>query len=255
MPRRKEPIFEAGRPFHVLGNAVEKRGIFETPQDCARFIFQMYAANIGSPVPNLHRVDMSQLARILLGARHIGMQGKEMPEKFVIPEHPPLVEIFSFVLARDHYHFGLVPTQRDGIPRYMQKLNLGFAKYYNLKHKRKGSLFETRFKAAPIRNPRQLEALVQHINVKNVLDVYKPNWHKYGFDDEDLAIEFLGEYPYSSFPDLFMKRNSALISENGRNELRKFLRTDFLKTRESFLRVFQAYIKEELRHFDHIFLE
>jgi len=253
MPRRKEHIYQAGRPYHIVGNAVEKRGIFESPKDCARFIFQMYAANIGSPAPNLHRVDMQQIANTLLEGKP--GQGKGMPEKFVIPEHPPLVEFFSFALVRDHYHFGLVPTVKDGIPRYMQKLNLGFAKYFNLKYRRRGSLFETRFKAAPIKNPKQAEAIVQHINVKNILDIYKPNWQKKGFEEEQFAIDFLLEYPYSSFPDLFGHRNSALISMGSRRELKKFLKENFLKHKESYLQVFGAYMKGELDSFEHLFLE
>lgn len=253
MPRRKEPIYQAGRPYHIVGNAVEKRGIFESPKDCARFIFQMYAANIGSPAPNLHRVDMQQIANALLSGEP--GKGKSAPERFVTPEHPPLVEFFSFALVRDHYHFGLVPTVKEGIPRYMQKLNLGFAKFYNLKYSRRGSLFETRFKATPIKTPKQAEAIVQHINIKNILDIYKPNWQKKGFEEEQFAIDFLSEYPYSSFPDLFGRRNSAFISMGSRKELKKVLKENFLKHKESYLQVFKAYMNGELDIFESLFLE
>lgn len=252
MPKRREQIYEVGRPYHVVGNAVEKRGIFESSQDCSRFIFQMYAANAGSPGANLHRVNMEHIAKALLGES--SGQGAT-PEKFVKLLHPPLVEFFSFSLVRDHYHFGLVPTVKKGISQYMQKLNLGFAKYFNLKYHRRGPLFETRFRAAPIKNAKQAEAIVQHINIKSILDIYKPNWQKKGFEQEQLAIDFLSEYPYSSFPDLFKSRTSALISMGSRNELKKILKENFLKHKESYLEVFNAYMKGESEGFEHILLE
>ena len=89
-------------------------------------------------------------------------------------EHDPLVHIFSFVLGKDRYHLGLVPVKKEGIPLYMQKLNLGFAKYYNLKNKRSGTLFEGRFRAAAIVNPKQLESIVKYINIKKVADLVGP---------------------------------------------------------------------------------
>lgn len=248
MPKRKEQIHTAGRPYHVLSRAVEGRGIFESKEDCARFLFQMHAANIGSPAPNLYRRNLEEAADLLL-------EGKDALEKFVQPQHPPLVEFFSFVLARDHYHFGVVPAVKGGISLYMQKLNLGFAKYFNIKHKRRGSLFETRFQALPIRNSDQLVALTQHINVKNVLDVYQPSWKEKGLHDEESAIRFLKEYPYSSFSDLFMARNSFLISHSGKKELKKFLKEEFLKTKDSYHELFTSYRNKKWDKYADILME
>ncbi len=253
MPRRNQQIYEPKRPYHIVSRAVEGRGIFETAQDCSRFLFQMYAANVGSPAPNLHRADMQKIASAILEG--LSGESKELPQKYVVPEHAPLVEFFSFALARNHYHFGLVPTVRGGIPQYMQKLNVGFAKYFNLKHNRKGPLFETRFEAVPIKNPKQLEALVAHINVKNVLDVYKPNWQKKGFDDDDLAIGFLKEYPYSSYQDLFLQRKSSLISLSAKEELKGFLKPEFLKTKDSLSSFFSAFSKKEFDHMGYLLFD
>lgn len=217
MPRRKEQVHVTGRPYHIYSRAVDGRKIFEAKEDCSRFLFQMYAANIGSPVPNIHRHDMQEIMQSLL-------QGGEDAGKLVRVEHEPLVEFFSYALVGDHYHLGIVPTVKEGISKYMQKLNLGFAKYYNLKHGRRGSLFETRFRVAPIRTPRHLKALVHHINVKNVVDVYEPEWEAKGVEDHDDAVRFLKEYPYSSFPDIFHERNSIFLPPLARQELRKFIK-------------------------------
>lgn len=206
MPKRKEILTEKIRPYHILGKAVEGKEIFEHEEDRARFVFQMYAANVGKPVINLYRKNIFQISNAIL-------QGEEIPKGFIVEEHAPLVDLFSFVLNKDCYHLGLVPIKKDGIPLYMQKLNLGFAKYYNLRNKRTGTLFEGRFKAVPIINPKQLESVVKYINIKKILGDYKQST--------------LLEYPYSSFPDLFGDRTSHLLSKGSRATLLNILSQDF----------------------------
>lgn len=213
MPKRKEVLTEKIRPYHIAGKAVEGKAIFESEEDRARFVFQLYAANVGKPVINLYRKDIFQISNAIL-------QGEEIPKGFIVQEHAPLVHLFSFVLAKDRYHLGVVPIRKEAIPLYMQKLNLGFAKYYNLKNKRKGTLFEGRFKAAPLGNPRQLGSVVAYINIKKVSDL--------------LGTNALLEYPYSSFPDLFGTRSSHLLSSESRTTLQKLLGEDFFADREDY---------------------
>ena len=213
MPKRKEQLTNKIRPYHILSKAVEGKEIFEHEEDQARFVFQMFAANIGKPVINLYRKNIFQVSNTIL-------YGEEIPNGFVIKEHDPLVHLFSFVLSKDRYHLGLVAAKKDGIPLYMQKLNLGFAKYYNLKNKRRGTLFDGRFKAVSIVNPKQLESVVKYINIKKVLDHYKH--------------DTLLEYPYSSFPDLFGTRASHLISEEGRTNLLQLLGEEFFAKRQDY---------------------
>lgn len=201
-------MFLEGRPYHVLNKAIDGKSIFDSQDDCNRFIFQMYAANVGSPAPNLHRLDIGEAARKIL-------KGEKPSGKFLVSSHEPLVEFFSFVLAQDHYSFGLVPVLGNGIPRYMQKLNLAYAKYFNKKHERQGPLFETRFRASAITTPAQLNALVKVINIQNILEI-----------SEDPSVYF-----YSSFPDLFSKRKSLFILPQTLFELKKNLGEEFFKNR------------------------
>ena len=213
MPKRKEKLTEKVRPYHIFGKAVESREIFGAEEDQARFIFQMYAANVGKPVINLYRKDIFVVTNAIL-------RGEEIPKGYIHEEHEPFVNIFSFVLGKDRYHLGVVAAKKEGIPLYMQKLNLGFAKYYNLKNKRQGTLFEGRFKASSISNAKQLEDVVKYINIKKVLDDHSP--------------EELREYRYSSFPDLFGSRKSHLLSDDGRENLTKLLGEEFFAEREDY---------------------
>ena len=76
MPKRKEILTEKIRPYHILGKAVEGREIFDREEDRARFVFQMYAANIGKPVINLYRKDIFLISNALL-------KGEEIPKGYI----------------------------------------------------------------------------------------------------------------------------------------------------------------------------
>ena len=188
-------------PCHILTRSVEKRKIFAIEEDCLRFIFQMYAANIGQPAFNLHRKDIAKTAKSLLN-------GENIPKNLVIKEHPPLVNILSFALVANHNHFILSSNVKKGISIYMQKLNTSFAKYFNLKYERQGNLFSRPFKIIPIQANPQLDAVVRYINIKNPLDVYQPGWKQEGLKNKQEVLWFLNNYQFSSFPDLFGQRRS-----------------------------------------------
>lgn len=191
-------------PSHVFCRAIEGRPIFQDNDDCYRFIFQMYTTNYGSPAPNLHRRDIGKAAQALL-------RGEDIPKTFFMKEHAPLVQFLSFTEVVNHYHFLLLPAKENGIPLYMQKLNTAFARYFNIKHARKGRLFESTYKAVLIKSEAQLDAIIRYINIKNPLDVHQPGWRENGLKDKEEAWKFLHLYPFSSFPDILGDRNSKLI--------------------------------------------
>ena len=238
MPYR-ETSFEKNQPFHIMSRAVEEKKIFSNKIDCYRFIFQLYAANIGSPVHNIWRENIVKTAKAIL-------EGKTIPSKFIIKEHPPLVRILDFALVATHYHFYLIPNLKNGIPLYMKKLNGGFAKYFNLKYNRKGFLFSSRYQSVAIRTESQSNAVSRYISVINPLDVYQPGWRKEGLKDWKKAFDFLKNYQFSSFPEKIGKRKSKIIApekildkhipgvnSKNKNDYIDFVK-DFLKQKSDF---------------------
>lgn len=191
--------------YHVVSRTMDGTRIFLDAEDCFRFVFQMHAANNGTPCLNLYRKDIPQAAKMLL-------RGEAIPTDFVKIQHAPLANIFSFCLASDHFHFILNSNKENGISKFLNKLNLGFAKYFNLRHKKRGRLFKKPFKITPIFGNSQLHSLVSYVNIKSCLDVYKPGWEETGLGDADMAANFLNNYQFSSFPDLFLNRNSKITA-------------------------------------------
>mgnify|MGYP001569427272 CR=1 FL=1 len=203
---KRDLTLEKGKPYHIIVRAVEGRTIFPKQEELNRFLVQMYVANYGTPV-HLTRRDVTQASKALIS-------GKEIPSFLPAKKDNCLVRIFSFVFVGNHYHLGLVGRFDNAISQYMQRLNTGFAKYFNIKHKRTGSLFGTRFGVVAVTNPRQLAALVDYVNIKNVLDVYRPHWAEAEILPIKKAMKFLYEYPFSSFADVFLTRKCHLVDKD-----------------------------------------
>ncbi len=243
---RREIYFEKSIPYHVLSRAVEGREIFTKEEDCLRFIFQIYAANVGRPGFNFHRQDTISDGRALLN-------NEKIHEQSVIIEHPPLVNFLSFVLVGNHYHFLLVPNSDKGIPKFMQKLNGGYAKHFNLKYNRTGNLFEKPYKIIPVKTNFQLDAVVCYINLINPLDIYQPGWREKGLNDREGAFKFLRKYQFSSLLDLFGGRGSKIITS--RLTLEQFLQAEISQSQEEYSNFIKDFLEKKSQRFSPLFLD
>lgn len=216
----RELILEKNKPYHIVVRAVEKRTIFLSEEERMRFMVQMYIANVGEPSVHLTRKGVKSANTAIL-------QGEEVPRGIVEQQHDPLVHFFSFALVGNHYHFGLIGNFDNAISKYLHKLNTSFAKFFNFKHHRTGSLFERGIKVVSLTSERQIAVLLRYINIKNVLDVYQPRWQEKGLGNVKEAVQFLKTYPYSSFPDLYLERSSHLIPKTNHEVLKKVLGDGF----------------------------
>lgn len=241
MPYR---IFEENLPLHILSRTVEGREIFKREENCYRFIFQIYAANVGKPNFNLHRKDVIKAAQTILN-------GEEPSSKFVIKEHPPLVHLFDFVLPITHFHLYLLPKSKKTLALFMQKSKGGFAKYFNLKNLRQGTLFAGPYKSIQIESQTQSDAVIRYIAIINTLDVYQPGWREEGLRDWKGAYNFLVNFQFSSFPDRMGKRRAKILAPPEIYE--KYSLT--MGGEKEFKKFTENFLKEKLAHFNFLFLE
>jgi len=245
MPYRRV-YFEKNQPFHILSRAIEKEYIFNEITDCYRFIFQLYAANLGSPSPALWRTDKIKIAQALLN-------GEEISSKFIIKEHSPLVHILDFALVKTHYHLYLLPNVENGVSFYMKKLNGGFAKYFNLRHGRKDSLFGSRYKSIPVETDFQSAAVSRYISIINPLDVYQPGWREEGLRDSGEAFKFLENYQFSSFPDKIGKRRAKILAPDEISN--RYFVTKSFKEKELYINFVKDFLRKKLISCQPFFLE
>jgi len=95
------------------------------------------------------------------------------------------INLLSFCLLPNHFHFLLKQKGEISIAKFMNALLLGYAKYFNTKYERVGPLFQGRFKAKMIETDEYLLQLSKYIH-RNPL-----------FDSRNL----LSSYFFSSYPN------------------------------------------------------
>jgi len=235
-------FFEKNQPFHIVSRAVEGIKIFENEENCYRFIFHFWAANHGRRNPKIRGRDIIKAGQALL-------EGEEIPSKFIIEAHPPLIYLLDFSLVINHVHLYLTPNVENSVPALIQRSNNGFAKYFNLKHNRKGTLFGDRYKSVLVGTEFQSDAVSRYVSIINPLDVFQPGWRENGLKNWEGAFDFLKNYQFSSFPDKIGKRNSLILAPKeilerysilyqNSEECRKFVE-EFLKQKSALSSFFE----------------
>jgi len=148
--------------YHVYNRGVDKKNIFKDLRDFNRFLKGMVQFNNPKVVGNLergHRVSTDQ----------------------------KLVNIVAYGVNPNHFHFILEQVSKKGIEKFMHKLGMGYAKYFNTKYKRSGALFQGKFKAKLIDTDEYLLHLSVYINLNHlaharghsVSTLSKTSWDEY----------------------------------------------------------------------------
>jgi putative transposase len=200
--------------FHVLNRGVEKRRIFMDASDHARFVHDLYEFNDTAPAPEYHR------------RANVGGRSSHIRER--------LVDIHAWSLMPNHYHLLLSERIECGISLFMQKMNGGYAMYFNEKYARSGTLFQGRTKKVLIEREAHFLHILHYIHL-NPLDLLKgaEEWRDLRIRDQAGALEHLARYRWSSyldycgiknFPSLITKELFAEVFPDYRRAIATYLR-------------------------------
>ncbi|MFZ2544356.1 MAG: transposase [Candidatus Saccharimonadales bacterium] len=66
------------------------------------------------------------------------------------------IQLNTYCLMPNHFHILIYQTDAQAISKLMNSVLTAYTMYFNKKYKRRGSLFESTFKAVPIINDSQL---------------------------------------------------------------------------------------------------
>jgi putative transposase len=76
--------------------------------------------------------------------------------------------IHAYVLMTNHVHLLLTPAKASSLPRTMQSLGRRYVRYINFTHERTGTLWEGRYRAAPVDNEGYFLACCRYIELNPV---------------------------------------------------------------------------------------
>ncbi|MDO8559185.1 MAG: transposase [bacterium] len=129
------------------------------------------------------------------------------------PDRDPLVKILCYSLIPNHFHLLLKEISESGISKFMHKLGMGYANFFNLKYHEVGSIFQGPYKAKLIKEETYLKYLTAYIQVINVLELY-PGGFERALENFSEAMEFLNKYSFSSHPDYAGLRSSLIVDKD-----------------------------------------
>lgn len=208
MPYRKEQFIN-GEYYHIINRGLDDRDIFLDEMDYKRFLEGIEKFNTPQAV-------CIQASRKLVG-HPVSKFGNRV-------SNPPLVEIICYCLLPNHFHLLLKQIQTGGIQKFLQKLSLGYTKYFNLKNERRGHLFQNVFKAVPILEEPHFLHVSRYIHL-NALDLFEPKWREGKVLNWEKCKEFLEKYRWSNYLEFikgdFLKENFK-TSEDYKNFLREW---------------------------------
>ena len=128
---RKDPLI-TNQYYHIYNRGVDKRDIFMNKADLDRFALSVKEFNVIKPIRSIKD--------LMLGKSNDSGVG-----------HPKvLISIVCFCFNPNHFHFIVKQEVDGGISEFFKRLLGGYTNYFNLIHKRTGSLFQGRFKSSLI---------------------------------------------------------------------------------------------------------
>jgi len=180
--------------FHALNRGVDKRVIFQDNQDYARFVHDLFQFNCTTPANNTTRTSQNDTV-----SRSV-IQGEK------------LVDIHGWCLMSNHYHLLLSERIEGGLSLFLRKLNVGYAKYFNERYKRSGTLFQGRTKKILIDNDAYFLHILNYIHL-NPLDTLSSAllWRERKVTDAPEALRTLQSYRWSSYLDYAGVKNFPSI--------------------------------------------
>ena len=174
--------------YHLIGRGVDKRDIVINDSDRLRFLHDLYVFNDEASAPNF-----------ILNSRHT-----------VDRKRKCLVDIHAYALMNNHYHLLVSERIENGIPKFMKKLNMGYAKYFNDRYTRSGALWEGKYRKVHIKRDAHFLYIPFYIHL-NPLDYTLPKWREGSVTSVNKALKELRAYRWSSYLDYVGTQNFPSI--------------------------------------------
>lgn len=187
MPGR-ELRFVTNEIYHTLNHGIAPFQTFINEGDYRRALLTLEFYRLATPPMRL-----SQLLSL----------EKPSQEKILknIRQEERRIDILSFCLIPNHFHFLLRQKKDKGISKFMSDFQNSYTRYFNTKHERRGPLFLRPFRAVRIHTEEQL----LHVSRYQHLNAYSASIVR--------DMEQLEKYPWSSLPEYLGLTNRDLCEK------------------------------------------
>ncbi len=223
MPERRT-LLVTGEVYHVYNRSVAQQPIFDKKRGQERILNLI----------NFYRFK-SNSQRF----SHFNRQADREKEKYLKSLYfsQKRVEILAFSIMPNHYHLVVKQVCEAGIVDFIRIIQDGYAKYFNLKNKRSGSLFLSPFKAVCVDTDEQLLRVCRYVHL-NELASYLLR-----------SPQELSSYRLNSYSDYIADKPRPFVNTN--------ILMSFFKNKKNFEKFTLGQVddQEELNQIKHLLLE
>ena len=201
----RKKAFVSGEFYHIYNRGNSKQKIFLDKEDYDYFIKCLFCCNTYKNF--VFREDIV----------------KQGINAFDFDRGETIVSISAWVLMANHFHIYITTShksdlwrkvEKNRISEFMRKVSTAYAKYFNAKYQRTGSLFEGKFKSVHIENDNQAKYLFSYIHL-NPIKLIDSKWKEEGIKDIKKSLVFLDSYKWSSYSDYLeiIRQESKIINK------------------------------------------
>lgn len=184
MATNRALVFAKDETYHVFNRGVERRIFFTSKREYGRFIelLKYYRfSHVPMRYSDFHVLPGPAQEKILQSLIDHGEQE---------------VGILAYCLMPNHFHLVLRQRQDRGVQRFLSNISNGYAKYFNVKHRRVGPLFQGAFKAVHIETDEQLLHVTRYVHL-NPVSAFM------------LSENEIDAYPWSSLSEYMTKASNG----------------------------------------------
>ncbi len=185
MPGREIPLI-TGEFYHIFNKGIFLQDIFMGKRDFKRAMeLVRYYQNNNPPLRFSQFMVLSKEKRDKIL--------KELSNKKDL-----LVEIICYCLMPNHFHFLLKQLKDQGISKFISQFTNSYTRYFNVKNKRSGHLFQGKFKAVRVITEEQLLHLSRYIHLNPYSSGFVRRIHELKDCSFSSLPEYLGENNFKS---------------------------------------------------------
>ncbi len=184
--------------YHVYARGASKQAIFIDQQDYQYFL--------------------SLFDRYL--SRETRLKGGKEP----YPNYREQASLLAFCLMNNHFHLMVYQKEQGGMSELMRAILTSYSRYFNRRHGRSGSLFESRYKASLIDNDVYLQHISRyiHLNPRYYKRYAYSSYHWYASSSTAGQPEWIDTRPirqlfrsgpaYAAFCEDYVDRRDLLVT-------------------------------------------
>jgi len=156
MKRKNELI--SGQIYHIFNRSIADFTIFNNQDEFSRIVqlIQYYQT--------ANELKFSKFMEL----EAVGKFGFDNFLQKFSKDEKQLVQIIAYCIMPTHFHLILKQITENGISLYLRDFQNSYSHYFNTKHKRKGPLWESKFKNVLVKNDEYLFHLTRYLHLNPV---------------------------------------------------------------------------------------